>query len=47
VIGRQTIHGGLSAATGLIALALLLQKRIKVPEPAVVGAAAAAGLALH
>ena len=32
---------------GLIALALLLQKRIKVAEPALVGAAAAAGLALH
>jgi len=47
VIGRQTIHGGLSAAIGLIALALLLQKRIKVAEPALVGAAAAAGLALH
>ena len=47
VIGRQTIHGWLSTAIGLIALALLLQKRIKVPEPALVAAAAAAGLALH
>jgi len=47
VIGRQTIHGWLSAAIGVVALALLLQKRIKVPEPALVGAAAVAGLALH
>ena len=47
VIGRQTIHGWLSAAIGIVALALLLQKRLKVPEPALVGAAALAGLALH
>jgi chromate transporter len=47
VIGRQTIHGGLSATIGLVALALLLQRRIKVPEPGLVAAAAAAGLALH
>jgi chromate transporter len=47
VIGRQTIHGWLSATIGLLALALLLQKRLKVPEPALVAAAAAAGLALH
>src|SRR6266545_3787871 len=47
VIGRQTIHGWLSAAIGVVALALLLQKRIKVPEPALVAAAAIAGLALH
>jgi len=47
VIGRQTIHGWLSAAIGVVALALLLQKRIKVAEPALVGAAAIAGLALH
>ncbi len=47
VIGRQTIHGWLSAAIGLVALALLLQKRIKVAEPVLVGAAAATGLALH
>src|SRR5207249_2700642 len=43
VIGRQTIHGWLSAAIGVVALALLLQKRIKVPEPALVAAAAIAG----
>jgi len=47
VIGRQTIHGGLSATIGLVALALLLQRRIKVPEPGLVAAAAAAGLALY
>jgi chromate transporter len=47
VIGRQTIHGWLSAAIGVVALALLLQKRIKVAEPALVLAAAIAGLALH
>jgi chromate transporter len=47
VIGRQTIGGPLSAAIGLVALALLLQKRVKVPEPAVVALGAFAGLALH
>src|SRR6266540_321926 len=47
VIGRQTIHGWLSAAIGLVALAALLQRRIKVAEPVLVGAAAATGLALH
>jgi chromate transporter len=47
VIGRQTIHGWLAPAIGLLALALLLQRRIKVPEPALVIAAAAAGLGLH
>jgi chromate transporter len=47
VIGRQTISGWLSAIIGLVALGLLLQKRIPVPEPALVVVAAAAGLALH
>jgi len=47
VIGRQTIHSWLSATIGVVALLLLLQKRIKVPEPALVAAAAGAGLALH
>jgi chromate transporter len=47
VIGRQTIHGLLPAAIGVVALALLLQKRIKVPEPALVAVAAVAGLILH
>jgi chromate transporter len=47
VIGRQTIHGWLSILIGVVALALLLQKRVKVSEPALVATAAAAGLALH
>jgi len=47
VIGRQTIHGWLSAAIGVVALALLLQRGVKVPEPALVAVAAIAGLVLH
>jgi chromate transporter len=47
VIGRQTIHGWLSATIGVVALLLLLQKRIKVHEPALVATAAVAGLAFH
>jgi hypothetical protein len=47
VIGRQTISGWLSAAIGVVALAVLLQRRIRVREPALVAAAAAAGLTLH
>ncbi|MFL5911758.1 MAG: chromate efflux transporter [Gaiellaceae bacterium] len=47
VIGRQTIHGWLPPIIGIVALCLLLQKRLKIPEPALVIAAAAAGLALH
>lgn len=47
VIGRQAITGGLTAAIALIGLALLLQRRVKVPEPAIVAAAAVAGLLLH
>ena len=47
VIGRQTIHGSLSAAIAVIALALLLQRRFPIPEPALVVAGALAGLALH
>jgi chromate transporter len=47
VIGRQTITGWLSAAIGIVALALLLQKRIRVPEPALIALAATAGLVLH
>jgi chromate transporter len=46
-IGRQTIQGWLSATIGVVALVLLLQKRTNVPEPALVAAAAVAGLALH
>jgi chromate transporter len=47
VIGRQTISGWLSAAIGVVALGLLLQRWVKVPEPALVVLAAGAGLALH
>jgi chromate transporter len=47
VIARQTISGPLGVLICLVALALLLQKRAKIPEPALVAAAAAVGLALH
>ena len=47
VIGEQTITGWLSAAIGVVALALLLQRWVKVPEPALVALAAGAGLLLH
>jgi chromate transporter len=50
VIARQTIKGDqwwLSLLIGLIALALLLQRRVKMPEPALVALAAAAGILLH
>ena len=47
VIGRQTVAGALAGFIGLGALALLLQPKVKVPEPAVVGLAAIAGLLVH
>jgi chromate transporter len=50
VIGRQTIKGDqwtLSLIIGVVALALLLQRRVKVPEPALVALAAVAGILLH
>jgi len=47
VIGRQTVSGWIPAAIAAAALVLLLQPRARVPEPAVVLAAAVAGLALH
>jgi chromate transporter len=47
VIGRETVTGWLAGAIALIALALLLQRRVKVPEPAVVAFGAVAGLLLH
>jgi chromate transporter len=47
VIGGQVIGGALSVVIGLVALALLLQPRLKTPEPAVVGLAALAGLLLR
>jgi chromate transporter len=47
VIGRQTISGWMAAAIAVAALGLLLQRRVRVPEPALVAVAALAGLALH
>ncbi len=47
VIGTDTITTPLSALIGLTALALLLQRRVRVPEPAVVALAALAGILLH
>lgn len=47
VIARQTLGGWLSIAIGLAALALLIQKRVRAPEPALVALAALAGILLH
>jgi chromate transporter len=47
VIARQTISGPTSAVIGLVALALLLQRWRRLPEPALVLVAALVGLALH
>lgn len=47
VIARQTISGPLGIALCLVALALLLERRVKIPEPVLVAAAAGVGLALH
>ncbi|HXG69594.1 MAG TPA: hypothetical protein VNJ04_03165 [Gemmatimonadaceae bacterium] len=47
MIARQTIAGVLSILIGLVALGLLLQRRVKIPEPVLVAVAALAGLALH
>jgi chromate transporter len=47
VIGRETVSGWLSVAIGVVALAVLLQRWLKVPEPVVVAIAAAVGIALH
>ena len=47
VIGRDTISGWLAVVIGLVALGLLLQRRLKVPEPALVAVAALAGILLH
>lgn len=44
VIGQQVIATGASVAIALVALALLLQRRVKLPEPALVGAAALIGI---
>jgi chromate transporter len=47
VIGIQTVTSWIALVIGLGCLALLVQRRFKAPEPAVVALAAAAGLALH
>jgi chromate transporter len=44
IIGEQVITTGASVAIALLALALLLQRRVKVPEPALVALAAAIGV---
>lgn len=44
VIGQQVIATGASVAIAFAALALLLQRRLKVPEPALVAAAALIGI---
>jgi chromate transporter len=44
VIGQRVIATGASVAIALVALALLLQRRVKLPEPALVGAAALIGI---
>jgi chromate transporter len=47
VIGRQTLEGPLSITIGICALALLLQPWRELPQPMLVGVAAATGLLLH
>jgi len=44
VIGEQVITTPASVAIALVALGVLLQRRIKVPEPALVALAAAIGV---
>jgi chromate transporter len=44
IIGEQVIATGASVAITVIALALLLQRRVKVPEPALVALAAGVGI---
>ena len=47
VIAEQTIAGPLSAVIGVVALAVLLQRRVRAPEPAVVALGALVGVVLH
>lgn len=47
VIARHTLTGPATVVIAAVALALLLQRRVRIPEPALVGAAALAGLLLH
>jgi chromate transporter len=44
VIGEQVIATAASVAIALVALALLLQRRVKIPEPALVAIAATIGI---
>ena len=44
VIGEEVITSAGSVIVALLALAVLLQRRVKVPEPAIVGAAALVGV---
>jgi chromate transporter len=44
VIGQQVIATGASVAIALVALLLLLQRRVRLPEPMLVGAAALVGI---
>ena len=44
VIGQQVVDGAASVAIGVVALAVLLQPKVRVPEPAVVLAAALVGV---
>jgi chromate transporter len=44
IIGEQVITTGASVVIAVIALALLLQRRVKVPEPALVALAAGVGI---
>ena len=44
VIGEQVISTAASVAIAMIALGLLLQRRVKVPEPALVALAAGVGI---
>jgi chromate transporter len=45
VIGQGIIDSGWSVVIGMVALALLVQRKVKIPEPALVAVAALVGLA--
>ena len=47
VIAGQTIGGPAQAVIGVVALGLLLQRRVKIAEPTLVAVAAIAGILLH
>jgi NhaP-type Na+/H+ or K+/H+ antiporter len=46
VIAGEVLNDATSVVIALVALAALMQQRVKVPEPALVAVAALAGLAL-